>query len=302
MSFAVVFAGQGSQHPAMLPWLAEDDLVRDTCARLAIGDWRDRLADGAWAATNANAQVLLTGLGLAAWRQLSQDLPRPLCMAGYSVGELASFSAAGVFTPTRALDLAAFRARAMDRCGELAPGGLLAVGGLARDAIEKLCAQNGVALAIDNGSGSAVLGGPEAALSNAEHWAARQGARVTRLCVGVASHTPWMLGAADEFASALLREPLWRPATILFSNAAGRVLDAAHAGAALAAQISSTVHWDDCMEAIHGRGPSCVLEIGPGQALARLWNQRYPDVPARSCDDFRSASTVAEWVAGFDST
>ena len=117
MSFAIVFSGQGAQHPQMLPWLAEDDLVRNTCARLDIVDWRDRLADRAWAAANANAQVLLTGLALAAWQQLSKGLPQPLCMAGYSVGELASFSAAGVFDPRCALYLAEFRSRAMDRCG-----------------------------------------------------------------------------------------------------------------------------------------------------------------------------------------
>lgn len=298
MSFAVVFTGQGAQHPEMLPWLVEDDLVRNTCARLDIVDWRRRLADRAWAVTNANAQVLLTGLALAAWQQLSRGLPQPLCMAGYSVGELATFSAAGVFNPRRALDLAEFRSRAMDRCGQLAPGGLLAIGGLGSDAIARLCSQTGVALAISNGADSAVLGGPERMLTSAELIAAQQGARVTRLCVGIASHTRWMCRAAEEFADALTRESLGRPHTILFSNAAGRVHDGAQAGTALAAQIASTVRWDDCMEDIHSRGPDCVLEVGPGQALARMWNQRFSDVPARSCDDFRSASAVTEWIVG----
>jgi [acyl-carrier-protein] S-malonyltransferase len=296
VSFAVIFTGQGTQHPAMLPWLADDELVRDTCARLAIVDWRARLAESAWAAANANAQVLLTGLALAAWQQLSRHLPQPLCVAGYSVGELASFSAAGVFDPRCALDLAEFRARAMDRCGREAPGGLLAVGGIGSDAVTQLCADTGLALAISNGVDSAVLGGPEPLLADAERLASQRGARVTRLCVGVASHTPWMRPAAEEFAEALARAPLNRPGAILFSNAAGRVRDASQAGRALAEQIATTVHWDDCMEDIRTRGPECVLEVGPGQALARMWNQRFPDVPARSCDDFRSASAICEWV------
>ena len=37
---------------------------------------------------------------------------------------------------------------------------------------------------------------------------------------------------------------------------------------------------------------------GPGAALARMWNQRFSDVPARSCDDFRSASAVTDWIVG----
>ena len=302
MSFAVVFTGQGTQHPAMLPWLSEDDLVRDTCARLGIVDWRERLADRGWAAANANAQVLLTGLALAAWQQLSRSLPQPLCVAGYSVGELASFCAAGVFDSRCALDLAEFRARSMDRCGQQVPGGLLAVGGISRDAIAKLCSETGVALAISNGADSVVLGGPEPLLSIAQRLASQRGARVTRLCVDVASHTPWMRGAAEDFAGALARASLSRPGTILFSNVAGRVNDAAQAGAALVAQIASTVRWDDCMDDVHGRGPDCVLEVGPGQALARMWNQRFPDVPARSCDDFRSASATTEWVLRLGAT
>lgn len=298
MSFALVFTGQGTQHPEMLPWLVEDDFVRNTCARLEIGDWRERLADRAWAASNANAQVLLTGLALAAWQQLSQGLPQPLCVAGYSVGELASFSAAGVFTPWRALELAELRSRAMDRCGRLAPGGLLAVGGLGSSAIATLCADTGIELAIRNGVDSVVLGGPEPMLTSAESLAVQQGARVTRLCVSVASHTRWMRRAAEEFADFLPPESLKRPHTILFTNAAGRVREAAQAGTALAAQIATTVHWDHCMEDIHSRAPDCVLEVGPGQALARMWTQRFPGIPARSCDDFRSARTIREWIEG----
>jgi [acyl-carrier-protein] S-malonyltransferase len=50
------------------------------------------------------------------------------------------------------------------------------------------------------------------------------------------------------------------------------------------------------MDSIAARQVRCVLEIGPGQALARLWNQRHPDIPARSCDDFRSAAAIAGWI------
>jgi len=40
-----------------------------------------------------------------------------------------------------------------------------------------------------------------------------------------------------------------------------------------------------------------VLEIGPGQALARLWNDRHPDVPARSVDEFRSLGAIVAWIS-----
>ena len=283
----------------MLPWLGEDAIVQSMCMRLGTHDWRAAAADPAWAQRNSNAQVLLTGLALSAWHQIASALPPPSAIAGYSVGELAAFSAAGVFDTDLALNLAQRRAAFMDQCAERTPGGLMAVTGLASEAIESLCARTGLAIAIRNGPQSVVLGGTPAALEIAEHALAKQNVRYTRLRVGIASHTPCMQQAADHFLRAMSDVEFNPPCTVLFSNAADRVHDAAEARQALAAQIASPVHWDECMDNIRARQPSCVLEIGPGQALARMWNERFPDVPARSCDEFRGMAGIAKWVAAW---
>ncbi|PWQ83432.1 ACP S-malonyltransferase, partial [Stenotrophomonas maltophilia] len=65
---------------------------------------------------------------------------------------------------------------------------------------------------------------------------------------------------------------------------------------ALALQLAQTVAWDDCLDAIAAQRVSAVLEIGPGQALARIWSERHPAVPARSADEFRSAAAVVAWL------
>lgn len=236
-------------------------------------------------------------MALAAWQQVAPALPAPACIAGYSVGELAAFSAAGVFDADAALDLAGQRAAAMDRCAEGTPGGLLAVSGLVSAAIDRLCASTGVAVAIRNGATSVVLGGPCERFDEAERMASALGGRCTRLRIGIASHTPWMRAAADEFGKVLADVRCDAPGTVLFGNACDRVRDSAGARQALSAQIASTVRWDECMESIRARGVACVLEIGPGQALARLCNERYPDIPARSCDVFRGVASIANWVA-----
>src|SRR5690349_3181970 len=102
MGYALVFSGQGLQHPGMLGWLAPDETLQQLDDELGAG-WRARLADPAWAGRNDRAQLLLTGLALAAWSQLAPRLPPPAIVAGYSVGELAAFSAAGVFARDTAL-------------------------------------------------------------------------------------------------------------------------------------------------------------------------------------------------------
>ncbi len=295
MSFAVMFSGQGMQHADMLPWLTDDDTVRATCVALSIRDWRTQLRDIEWAARNANAQTLLTGLNLAAWTQLAQALPPPAAVAGYSVGELAGFAAAGVFDARTALALADARARAMDRCAAVLAGGLVAVSGLSRIRIEQLCIDTGVALAIDNGSHAAVLGGNDDSLAAAIRDAQIAGAHCTRLAVSVASHTALMKAAADEFAQTLTGFVLNTPRLQLIANAA-RITTAVDAAHALVWQIAHTLRWSTYMDLIHARRIRCVLEVGPASALARMWNERFPDVPARSVDEFRSLSAVVTWV------
>src|SRR5258706_578864 len=115
---SLLFSGQGTQHPAMLPWLADDAWTQAVCEQLQVAHWRDRLADAPWAESNAVAQPLLAGLAMAAWMQLSPQLPAPSAVAGYSVGELPAFGAAGALDACDIVALAARRAAAMDRCSQ----------------------------------------------------------------------------------------------------------------------------------------------------------------------------------------
>lgn len=280
----------------MFPWLVDDDRVAQMNRRLRITDWRRSLNDPGWAHNNANAQTLLTGLALAAWDQLKTRVAPPVAIAGYSVGELASFSAAGVLESEDANALAPLRAAAMDCSALKMPGGLIAVSGLTKYTHEQLCAQSGLAVAIRNGVDSVVLGGPELALEVACRIATEAGARCTRLRVAIASHTSWMQDAAESFRHSLKPITFYPPRILLFSNAGDRIRNADAARAALSAQIAQTVRWDECMENIAANRMSCVLELGPGQALTRLWNQRYPTIPARASDDFRSVAAIAAWL------
>lgn len=302
MSVAVVFSGQGNQHPSMLPWLDDDAALSSMSARLGVPDWRAALTDPAWARTNANAQVLITATALVAWLQISSRLASGSIeiagAAGYSVGELAACAAAGVVAPEEAIALAARRAAFMDDASRERPGGLCGVTGLAATEIEAALAGTSVSIAIRNGDDSVVIGGPlgDDALDAAEATLAARGARCTRLAVSVASHTPLMRSAAQAFGNALSTAGLRDPTLALFDSDANRVWNAAQARAGLARQIAHTVRWDEVMDQLAARAPSCVLEIGGGQALARLWQQRHPVIPARSADEFRTLDGVIAWI------
>jgi len=56
------------------------------------------------------------------------------------------------------------------------------------------------------------------------------------------------------------------------------------------------VRWDACMDTVAERRPDAVLELGPGTTLARLWRERHPAIPVRSCDEFRNVEEIVAWL------
>lgn len=298
MTLALLFPGQGAQHAQMLPWLDAQPEAAPTLQALAahLGtDWRSRLGDPSWANTNRVAQLLLTGVGIAAWRVLAVRLPRPAVVAGYSVGELAAFAAAGVFDDATALDLAEVRAQAMSDSVAGQHTGLLAVQGPGALALAE--AAQGLSVAIRIGGERVIVGGAATVLDAAAASCSDAGLRCTRLPIAIASHTPAMAAAANVFAqrlAALDLRPAQAPVVCNLTGAASR--NSAELGRALAGQIASTVRWDDCMDSIAERGVRCVLEVGPGATLAAMWRERHPAIPARSVDEFRGPQGVLQWV------
>jgi [acyl-carrier-protein] S-malonyltransferase len=300
MSLALLFPGQGTQHAAMLPWLEHESAATPALAllsRLLGADWREHLQDADWASRNHVAQPLITAVALAAWSCLAPQLPAPAVVAGYSVGELPAFCAAGVFGLEVAMRLALARAAAMDRCVAGSATGLLSVQGLVGPALDSACERLGLVLALRLGVDKVVLGGASESLDLASAEFGAAGLRCTRLAVQIASHTPWVAGAAVDLAHTLEAIDFKRPQALLVCNFSGGVVrDPARLKQALAGQVATTVPWDNCMDAVAERRVSCVLEVGPGNTLGKLWNERHGDIPARSIDEFRSAAAVAAWV------
>jgi [acyl-carrier-protein] S-malonyltransferase len=303
VSLAVLFPGQGSQHAAMLPWLrgneARTSLLEQLQRQLGC-DWQERARDAswpAWSSRNGVAQKLVTGLNLAAWRVLAPLLPRPAMMAGYSVGELAAYAAAGVFDAETALQLAAKRAAIMDAQGLGADTGLLSIVGACGAAIEKLCLAHGLVVAIRAGVDRCVVGGLRTNLRAAERDASQSGASCQVLGVSLASHTPWLETAVPLWASALQATNFTPPRTTVVVGLTGQVLrGTGELRDALAHQIAAPLRWDNCMDTVAERGVRCVLEVGPGTALSRLWNARFSDIPSRSIDEFHQPAGVVDWV------
>jgi [acyl-carrier-protein] S-malonyltransferase len=292
MSLALLFPGQGVQHADMLAWVGSEPLAQPALTALSArlgSDWRQRLADADWATANRHAQPLLIGLSLAAWACLAPHLPRPDAVLGYSVGELPAASTAGAYGIDEALELASLRAAAMD-AANTEPAGLIAVHGPVDERF-------GLDLAIDLAPDRAILGGSLADIDKATPALVARGAEVKPLAIRVASHTLRMASAVPAFAAQLAPRRWKSLASAFIANLDGAELRRSDAlKHALAEQIAHTVQWRRAMATLAERRPRCVLEVGPGTTLSRLWAAEHPDVPVRSVDEFRSAEAVVGWV------
>ena len=300
MRLAIVFSGQGQQSAEHFQTL-QAMVSPETAAQLSkqLPDvWHNAAVHCETLGQNKIAQPFIFAFQLQWWHELQALLPRPICAAGYSLGELAACSAAGAFDMQQGITLAAQRAACMDDCIQT-PAGLMAIMGLPLQDIEKITTSSNTHLAIINPEQHYVIGGLEQDLQHAGQLAHEQGAmRVVRLSVQTPSHTALLQAATPAFARHLA--PFHNKAPLTFkvlSAMDGRAaMLAAQALDALADQICHAMDWVACLQAIRELQPDAVLEIGPGRAMARMWNASYPDIPARSSDDFRTPAGIQKWV------
>jgi len=158
MRLALLFSGQGGQGPAhwqqvqagahgelgeallrVLPGIADPSLtIMETTAGPRVNP--EKLAK------NKIAQPLIFAQQMLLWGELQNRLPRPICAAGYSLGEMAACCAAGAFTVVEGIALCAERAAVMDAAAA-GEHGMLAVLGLDDALVETLAEQAGLAVA-----------------------------------------------------------------------------------------------------------------------------------------------------------
>ena len=302
---AILCSGQGAQHPGMF------DLARtDPVAASLLDTWvpPSGMAGILDLFANRVAQSIVTASACATWAALRVHVPAPAAVAGYSVGEVAALSVAGVIDPADAVALAHLRAAVMDSCVD--PDqlqGLLAVSGLSLPTVRRLLDQMNAfetEVAIINGHDQCILGGPVddgppgAGLVTLARGFERAGAQTVRLPVTIASHTGWMRAAVAPLEAHIKRLPAKAPTTRLLAGVSGEAsATAATALAALIRQTDQTVRWDACMDAMAESGITVALELGPGSGLSRMLAFRHPGIACRSAAEFRTLDGIGRWIA-----
>ncbi|MBN1313282.1 MAG: ACP S-malonyltransferase [Anaerolineae bacterium] len=285
---AFVFPGQGSQSVGMGAALAAqcpvarqtfeeaDDLLGFALSKLCFEGPAETLTE------TINAQPALYVAGIAAMRSLYTvwgDTPfQPACVAGHSLGELTALTAAGALSFPDGLKLVRRRGELMQDAGQHSPGGMAALLGLDREAVEVVCTEAAkategiVVIANDNCPGQIVIAGDEATLAQAIEGATAAGARrAVRLPVTIASHSPLMTHVADEFRAAAEAMPFSAPVVPIIGNTqASQLTSIEEICAELGNQLISPVRWTESVQVMKGMGITTYVEFGSKNVLTGL--------------------------------
>ncbi|MCX4388745.1 acyltransferase domain-containing protein [Micromonospora peucetia] len=270
---AVLSPGQGSQKPGFLtPWL---DL---TGAESRLRWWSalagvdlvhlGTAADADEIRDTARTQPLLVAAALLA----AEHLPMydVTLTVGHSVGELGAAALAGVLPAEAAITLAGVRGREMAAACALEPTGMAAVLGGNPDEVLASIATHGLHPANRNGAGQFVAAG---AVEGLEKLAAEPPtkARVIRLKVAGAFHTPYMAPAEAALAAVAAGITPSDPGRILLSNLDGAAVNHGRDMVQrLVRQVTAPVRWDLCMRTLADLGVTGVIELPPAGTLAGL--------------------------------
>ena len=280
MKLAILYAGQGSQHAGMGADLYEGSpvfrAVFDQAAEALDFDLKTTCFTDPYGVINQTqyTQPCMVAFAVGVTAMLAEAGITPDYAAGLSLGEYSALECAGVFDAKTAVELVAFRGKAMAKASEGLDCGMTAVLMLDRETLQRCCdeaASLGVVQICNyNCPGQLVIGGEKAAVDKAAELAKAAGAkRCLPLKVSGPFHTSLMHPAGDALAEKFQTidfKPMKLP--VLFNCLGREKAESDSIPALLEKQVQSSVYLEDTIRRLAELGVDTVIEVGPGKAIS----------------------------------
>lgn len=306
MRLAFVFPGQGSQSVGMLNGFSDSAAAMDVVARAdaALGFSISGLiaegpAETLGLTVNTQPAILTSSIAAyEAWKAAGG--PKPVVMAGHSLGEYSALSAAGAFKLEDAVKLVRFRAEAMQSAVPVGLGGMAAVIGLDDSVVLEVCREasaQGVVEAVNfNSPGQVVIAGDKAGIARAVELAKAKGARrAIELPVSAPFHSSMLKPAAEQLAAKLVDVEIKIPAIPVIANVDVKEhVTPDGIRKALALQAASAVQWVKTIERMRDEGVTDIVECGPGKVLCGLIRRIAPEIRTYALSDSAAVAATIE--------
>ena len=242
-------------------------------------------------------QAAMVTASIAMMRVLEENGIKPDVAAGLSLGEYCALAAAGVMSDEDAIRTVRQRGILMQEAVPVGEGAMAAILALDAAAIEEVTeAMEGVWIANYNCPGQIVISGEKAAVEEAcEKLKAAGAKRAVMLNVSGPFHSGMLTAAGEKLGQVLSRVELHEPRIPYVANVTAQyVKSAAEVKELLTRQVSSSVRWQQSVEAMIGDGVDTFIEIGPGKTLAGFMRKISRDVKTLNVEKLEDIGKAAE--------
>lgn len=301
---AFVFSGQGAQYSGMGKSLYEASAaakaVFDTAEQLRPGTMQQCFAGALEEISiTKNTQPCLFCVDLAAAEALREAGVQPDMVAGFSLGEVAAVTFAGVFTTAEGFSLVTKRGEAMQAAAEKVDSAMAAVLKLANDKVEELCRMHqGVFPVNYNCPGQLVVAGLKTSLEGFISDVTANGGRAVPLNVSGGFHSPFMESASIRLAQVLADMETKAPTLPVYANYTAEPYGADDAKLLLEKQVSSPVRWQQTVESMIEAGVDTFVEVGAGKTLCGLIKKTNRTVKVYNVENADTLAAALEALRG----
>ncbi len=239
--------------------------------------------------------------GLACLAALKERVPsfEPVAAAGLSLGEFTAHAAAGTFSFADGLKVVMQRGQFMEEACDATKGAMAAMIGGTPEAITELAAECDVDVANFNAPGQIVVSGNEEGVDKAVAGAKGAGAKMAKkLNVAGAYHSRLMQSAQDKLSGVLAETEVNEPGIPVASNfKGGKVNGAAEIRETLEKQVTGSVRWVECIEALIADGHTTFIELGPGKLIAGMMKRINKEATVICIEDIESLDAAVEQLS-----
>lgn len=246
-------------------------------------------------------QAAMVTTSIAMTKVLESKGVRPDVTAGLSLGEYCALYAAGVMSEADAITTVRQRGILMQGEVPAGQGAMAAILAMDAPAIEEVIAKiDGVQIANYNCPGQIVISGKKDAVETACEKLKEAGAkRAIMLNVSGPFHSRMLTGAGEKLGAVLENVEVHTPVIPYVANVtAAYVTDAAEVKPLLMKQVSSSVRWQQSVEAMLKDGVDTFIEIGPGKTLAGFMKKIDRTVKVMNIEKLEDVDRVVEALRG----